>query len=349
MEKKISHMFEMGKEDLLSFVNSMIEGDPRTVVGVKAKGSKFAFGTLDSAEELRLDYDVTLLPPKNYFLPSLEPLLRYDLSDSTTQEIIQAEPLVIIGIHPYDLIAIEQMDAIFRDTNQDYHYIRKREKSVLIGVNMQNVSPYAFAGSMGTATTDHGFDLMLTDLGQKYLIEVGTEKGGELLNKYGRFSEADGEAVVEARRIEAEIPSKFQKRINFSPDELPELLEENYDNEIWAKNAEKCLKCGSCNLVCPTCYCFDVQDITELNLKRGERIRTWDGCLLQDFAKVATGENFRGDDAARYRHRFMRKGKYLHDKYGYIACVGCGRCSSACLPDIADPTEVFNTLKGVAV
>ena len=80
-------------------------------------------------------------------------------------------------------------------------------------------------------------------------------------------------------------------------------------------------------------------------MKCGERVRTWDGCLLEDFAKVATGENFREDSASRYRHRFMRKGKYLHDKFGFIACVGCGRCGSSCLPDIADPTKVFNELK----
>ncbi|HID74244.1 MAG TPA: hypothetical protein EYP43_04245, partial [Thermoplasmata archaeon] len=112
---------------------------------------------------------------------------------------------------------------------------------------------------------------------------------------------------------------------------------------------EKCLKCGSCVLVCPTCYCFDVRDESDLSLTRGERYRTWDGCLLEDFAKVASGENFRGTKASRYRHRYNKKGVYLFDRFGFIACVGCGRCSSQCIPDIANPVDVFNDLYGLIV
>jgi hypothetical protein len=337
--------YEMEKRDFKNFVDAIIKKGTKTVVGVKSKGDKFAYDTLNSADELRLDYDVTVLPPKKYFLPPTEPLLRYNLLDSSVQELSDVTPLIIIGIHPYDLIALEQMDVVFRDTNPDYHYLKKREESILIGVNMQNVSPHSFAGSMNTATTDRGFDLMLTDVGDRYAIEVGSEKGRDLLETYTNASVADPETIAKVKQAETEILSKFEKRINFPPEELPELLEKNYNNELWSKKAEKCLKCGSCNFVCPTCYCFDVQDVPDLNLKGGERIRTWDGCLLEDFAKVATGENFREDIAARYRHRFMRKGKYLYDKFKFIACVGCGRCGSNCLPDIADPTEIFNELK----
>jgi len=344
MKAEIVMMYEIGKEDFRSFINALIKRDHRTIVGVKSKRSKFVFDELSSADELRLDYDVTILPPKKYFLPASEPLLRYNLVDSSVQAVTGVEPLIIIGIHPYDLIALEQMDTVFKDTNPDYHYLRKREDSILIGVNIQNVSPRSFAGSMGTATTDHGFDLMLTDVGDRYAIEVGSEAGRALLRN-AKCSEADENTRKEVQRIKEELPSKFEQRLNFPPEELPQLLAENYENDLWNTKAEKCLSCGSCNLVCPTCYCFDVQDVNELSLKSGKRVRTWDGCLLQDFAKVASGENFREDQTARYRHRFMRKGKYLYDRFGFIACVGCGRCSSSCLPDIADPTEIFNSLK----
>lgn len=335
------------KDDFKNFVNALIKNDSRDVEGVKSKGNKFTFDTLSSADELRLDYDVTLLPPKKYFLPPSETLLKYNLLDKfSVNAVNNVEPIIIIGIHPYDLVAIEQMATIFKDPPLDDNYIRKLEESILIGVNIQNVSPHAFAGSMGTATTDSGFDLMLTDIGDRYAIEVGSEKGNTLLEKYAKVTAAGNDTIFKVQRIKAELVSKFKKQINFSSEELPKLLEDNYENELWNTNSKKCLSCGSCNLVCPTCYCFDVQDITELNLKSGERIRTWDGCLLEDFAKVATGENFRENRAARYRHRFMRKGKYLYDKFGFIACVGCGRCTSSCLPDIADPAKVFNTLKG---
>lgn len=334
------------KDDFLNFVDTLIKNDSRTVVGVKSKRDKFIFDTLNSADELRLDYDTTILPPKKYFFPPIEPLLRYNLGEKLSiQAVIEVTSLIIIGIHPYDLIAIKQMDQVFKNSNPDCNYLQKREKSILVGINIQNVSPYAFAYSMGMATTENGFDFMLTDIGDKYAIEINSEEGNNLIEEYARVSEVNEEAIKKIQHIKTEIKSKYKKQINFSPQELPKLLEENYDDEIWETNAKKCLSCGSCNFVCPTCYCFDVQDIVRLSLKEGERIRSWDGCLLEDFAKVASGENFRKDRSARYRHRFLRKGKYLYDKFGFIACVGCGRCVANCLPDIADPTKVFNALK----
>jgi NAD(P)H-flavin reductase len=97
-------------------------------------------------------------------------------------------------------------------------------------------------------------------------------------------------------------------------------------------------------MVCPTCFCFDVKDEVALNLKEGERLRFWDGCMLVDFAKVATGENFRHDRASRFRHRIFRKGKYVIERYGRVGCVGCGRCAIACLAGIASPLEAFNAI-----
>ena len=93
------------------------------------------------------------------------------------------------------------------------------------------------------------------------------------------------------------------------------------------------------------CFCFDVHDEVELNLKDGERWRRWDSCQLDEFARVAGGENFREHQAARLRHRFMRKGRYLMEKYGELGCVGCGRCARSCLVDIS-PVQVFNELHG---
>jgi hypothetical protein len=123
MEKE--RFYEMEKRDFKNFVDAIIKKGTKTVVGVKSKGDKFVYDTLNSADELRLDYDVTVLPPKKYFLPPTEPLLRYNLLDSSVQELSDVTPLIIIGIHPYDLIALEQMDVVFRDTNPDYHYLKK--------------------------------------------------------------------------------------------------------------------------------------------------------------------------------------------------------------------------------
>lgn len=335
------------KEDFDVFVNDLITNDTREVVGVQSKGSKYVFDRLDSAEDLRLDYDVTILPPKKYFMPQRETILEYEKTEDKLQmePVVGVKPRIIIGIHPYDLIAIEQLDEVFSDTYEDDNYLAKREDCVLIGMNIREVSDWSFAGSMGTATTDSGYDLMLTDLGDEYAVEVGSPKGNELLEDT-KTRDASSEDVEKVEKAKEDLLDKFEKKLNFPPEELPRILEKNYDNmEFWKKNSEKCYSCGSCNLVCPTCYCFDVEDLNEINMREGKRERRWDGCLLEEFAVVAGGENFRRTKEERYRHRYMRKGRYIYEKYGFIACVGCGRCGSHCIPDIADPCRIYNELE----
>lgn len=336
----------INKKDFEALVNDLISNDSREVVGVQSKGSKFVFDNLESAEDLRLDYDVTILPPKKYFMPQREKILDWEKSDGSfeVETFLEVKPRIIIGIHPYDLVAIEQMDKVFADNYEDDYYFSKREECVLIGVNMQSVSDWSFAGSMGTATTDSGYDLMLTELNDKYAVEIGSSKGSDLLED-AEIRDATSEEIEKVESFKENLLSKFDKSLDFPPEKLPEILEENYDNmEFWEENSEDCYSCGSCNLVCPTCYCFNVEDLNDIDMEGGKRTRRWDGCLLEEFAVVAGGENFRGTKAERYRHRYMRKGLYIYNRYGDIACVGCGRCGSHCVPDIADPSRIYNKL-----
>ncbi|MCX8150509.1 MAG: 4Fe-4S dicluster domain-containing protein [Candidatus Bathyarchaeota archaeon] len=347
----------ISKDEFSNFVDALIKDEKWNVIGVKAKGDKFAFGPLENANELRLDYDVTLLPPKKYFFPQRETLFTYNLADGSSAKNPETKPSVIIGVHPYDIVALFHMDEIFRDTKSDPHYFEKRNSTVIIGVNMQKMSKWNFAPYMGCAIVDYGYDLMLTDLGNRYAISVGSQKGGELLSKYAKnVNSALARDIQLVGQKKREIMNMSQQKFDFSTEMIPELLKETYEESgFWEKHAEKCLACGSCVLVCPTCYCFDVKDNPDLALEQVERIRTWDGCLLEDFAKIASGENFRPTRPTRYRHRYFKKGKYLFDRFGFISCVGCGRCSSNCLPNIANPVELFNDMyheihsKGVKV
>jgi NAD(P)H-flavin reductase len=337
----------LSKNDFADFVNALIKDDSWNVIGVKAKGNKFAFGTIEDASELRLDYDVTLLPPKKYFFPQRETLFTYNLAGGfSAKNPAEAKPIVIIGVHPYDIVALFHMDEIFRETKSDPYYFKKRESSIIIGVNIQKMSKWNFSTYMGAATVDYGYDLMLTDLGNRYAISVGSQKGGELLSTYAKNLTSalarDIQMVGQKRR---EIFNMSQQKLDCPPEQIPEILKKTYEESgFWEEHSEKCLACGSCVLVCPTCYCFDVKDNPDLSLEQGERIRTWDACLLEDFAKIASGENFRSTRPTRYRHRYFKKGKYLFDKFGFISCVGCGRCSSNCLPDIANPVNLFNDM-----
>ena len=337
----------ISKQDFSEFVNSLIKGGSWNVVGVKSKGAKYAFGPLESADELRLDYDTTLLPPKKYFFPQRETLFSFDVATGVfTEASTVVKPKVIVGVSPYDLVALLHMDEVFRETKADPYYAEKRNTSIIIGINIQKMTKWNFSAVMGCATIDHGYDLMLTDLGAKYAVEIGSSKGEELLTKYAKnVRDAYANEVQMVGRKKHEIMNMSQQKLDFSPDLISELLNQNYANsQFWEKHSEKCLACGSCVLVCPTCYCFDIRDNPDLTLEHGERVRTWDGCLLEDFAKVASGENFRPTKPARYRHRYFKKGKYLFDRFGFVSCVGCGRCGSNCLPDIANPVKLFNDM-----
>jgi sulfite reductase subunit B len=334
----------ISKNDFNDFVKQLIEDTKYKVHGPKAKGDKFVFGCLESNEELRLDYDTTILPPKKYFLPQYETLLEFSMKDPLNlKEKDSQKPLILIGVHPYDIIAIKQMDSYYLDTDISRAYLKKRKNTILIGSDVLNVHDRAFFGSMGTAQVDDGYDLFITDLGKKVAIEIGTKIGEKLLQKASRVHEASDIEKQKVHAIRNAAQGTAKRGMKVDPKQCYSLLEKNYDSKVWEEQAEKCLACGTCTMVCPTCFCYDIID--EVGLKDdGKRVRTWDGCLLRQFTEVAGGEIFREGITERYRHRFYRKGKYLPDRLGFVACVGCGRCSIQCIPDIADPVKVINLI-----
>lgn len=336
----------LSKEKFREFTQNMIKAE--RVIGVKPKETKYEFGQLASADELVMDYDVTLRSPRTFFQPPKEKLFDFKLgANPEVKPSLVNDPFVLLGVHTYDLKALNQMDVVWSENNADQHYAARRNAATVIALEPLRASKWSFWASMDSVTVDKGYDLLLTDIGDKYVIEVGTEKGTAFLSKYASAEDAT-DADLQARdKARANLTNLCQadRKIKCSTDKIPAAMKNSYDNAIWEKQAEKCYSCGSCNLVCPTCYCFDVKDNIELDLKTGQRSRRWDGCLLEPFAKVAGNENFREHREDRFRHRIMRKTVYLNEKLGgEMACVGCGRCSSTCLPDITDPVKIINEL-----
>lgn len=314
------------------------------VYGVVAKDARFAYDQLTSATDLRLDFDVTILSPKKLFQPIVETIMKFH-KDGHYESVVEDDPFIIFGVHPYDIVALKQMDAIFSQDYNDIHYMSRRNRATIVACDIQNASPTMFAASMGTATVQDGFDVLLTKVGDTYLADFRTERGEALLATLGDVPDAD--TYLLARREQYwEDAGRFLNKylLKCAPTDLPLLLETFYDHPVWEHNSSLCYSCGSCNMVCPTCYCFDVQDEVGWSLNDGERIHKWDSCMLRDFAQVAGGHNFRRRREERYRHRFYRKGQYLWKRMGMIACVGCGRCTSACTAKIANPVELYNTL-----
>jgi ferredoxin len=332
------------ENDLGPFVDRLIAAT--RVVGPVAKKTKFVFAELKAASDLRLDYDCTILPPKKVFFPPQQPLITFTGTEATS--CIAPVDQVLFGVHCYDIRGIDILDTLFKSGNPDQNYLANREHTTIVGCSVQQVAPRAFWASMGPEVEPQGHDAFITKIAAGYVFKTRTPKG-EALVRHGAFRPATAQeqagGVAENERIAAECPEKMK----YPSAEVARKVRAAFGNEaLWKKLAEDCLSCGTCNIICPTCYCFDVQDTWNLDQQSGVRCRMWDGCLLPGFAEVSLGagktENFREHPHQRYRHRVMRKTAYLNDKIGGLACVGCGRCSLSCLPDIADPVHIVDTI-----
>jgi ferredoxin len=346
--------FVIPARELRELVSGLMEAQPVFGPVNKSRRSHIAkdapfwvYARLEGPEELALHHDVTIMPPKKLFFPAEEPVIEYDF-EGWGRAVIHDEPFAVVGVHPYDLAAIGQLDKVFGDTHPDAHYLARRRGSLLIGMDPTRLAPRSFWASMDAAES-RTFDLMLTDIGaggaSLYVAEVGSPKGAEVIRRHrGLFEPAGGGELAARDEVRQYIRrASLEHGLKFDCYELPRLLPRMMDSVVWDEKARTCYSCGTCNLVCPTCYCFDLRDEARLDMTGGARLRRWDGCQLEDFA-VTQACNFRPLKVGRFRHRLLRKGLFLYQRYGDIACVGCGRCSTQCLPDIADPQDVYNRL-----
>ena len=167
-----------------------------------------------------------------------------------------------------------------------------------------------------------------------FLIHVNTLEGETLIENSKVCEEATPSHMKKLDELREEKKKIFHNEVKTTAKRLPELFAKSYDSKVWEDIGNRCLSCGNCTNVCPTCYCFDVEDVSDLNLTTGKRIRVWDSCQNEPFAKVAGGESFRNYRSQRQRHRYYRKFKFPVDKYSRFFCTGCGRCSRTCMAGI---------------
>lgn len=334
------------KAKFRGFVGEMAAA--RRVVGpVEKEPGFYVFSDVEDVERLALDYPITLQSPKKYFMPPEETLLTFKADQALAVEsVTESEPLVLVGVHPCDVYALRLLKVIFEDTNADPHYLNRCKDAIVIGVDcLKPCDEYSFCADMGSLDAEKGYDLMLTDIGDEYFIDVGTEAGLDLLRDCPGVKPASNAEFAARQKAAEQKRSSFHNRLPVDTRYLPEILTDAYDSLVWQATARRCFSCGSCNLVCPTCYCFDVTDEMALSLQEGERKRRWDGCTLNSFAVVAGGENFREEREDRLRHRIFRKGKYIREKYGLSGCVGCGRCDRVCVGKI-NSVDIYNQITG---
>jgi len=297
---------------------------------------KFGWEQVEDPSDVRLDYTVTVLGPKQFLWPPRQRLVSYRLDDGPDPKpVVAHEPQVLLGVHPCDITAIGTLDAAFAKDVPDPHYLARRADTAIVGIDCAApCDESSFCLDMGSLYPESGFDVMLTPMGEVYFVEVATDLGQALLEaaRVRPATKADMEAHT---KFAEEKRSNFHYKLPYEAKYLPEVLEASYDSLVWEAISRRCFSCGSCNTVCPTCYCFDVYDEIADDLSSGCRTRRYDSCQLDPFAEVAGGENFREERSSRLRHRMFRKGKYILEQTGRPGCVGCGRCERACVAGIS--------------
>jgi len=309
----------------------------RTVAAPVSKGhGSFSFESVTSAEEIAMRYVPTILPPKKYFMPQRETLLEFDFGErSVVEAIADLDAITLFGVHTCDLAAIQCLNMVFSERPKDYHYLLRKQHIDIIGLECNiYCDEYANCASMNTYLPAGGYDLFFSDLGDYFIVDIATQRGEEIVGKGAMFAEASDLHLSALRELRENKKAIFSNELPIAPKKIADLFDRSFGSNVWKDLQERCLACGNCTTVCPTCYCFDIRDEINLNLTSGRRYRVWDSCQLEPFAKVAGGENFRKERSARQRHRYYRKFRYPLDRYGRFFCTGCGRCSRTCMASI---------------
>ena len=335
------------KQEFRKLVGIILESNE--VIGPKQVGSNkdgkpiHQYLPVMNFEEIDLDYETTEYPAKTYFLPYRENLCTYRFNEGDWKQQIayRIQPRAIIGLHACDINALLKLDKVMaRDFFPSPYYISRRRNTFVVGID-HDPCEGGFCRSLGTDTVTHGFDLFLTDLGDRYFVAIDSARGFNILQRVEvqEVTEQDTADYLEVRR---RIAGGFGTSVNVQ--NLPNLLDIEFESEVWRKWGAKCLSCGSCAMVCPTCYCYGVTERVSMDSSEGAKVKQLYSCNLFDFAEVAGGHNFRPDRETRLKYRYYHQHRGFVETYDEPKCVGCGRCGRVCLAGI-NPPEIIQDLQ----
>jgi formate hydrogenlyase subunit 6/NADH:ubiquinone oxidoreductase subunit I len=249
-----------------------------------------------------------------------------------------ATAYAFVGVRPCELAAIQMQDKVFlRDDYTDPIYHQHREKVFILAVNCVHPAGTCFCATMRTGPrAETGYDLCLTEIDEHFLVDIGSALGMEII--MGLPSEPASAFLL--GKAKAALQSAAERAgCDIDPDTCAEAILGNLDHERWDDVAKRCLSCGNCTLACPTCFCWDVTDQTNLSDTETRRERTWDSCFNPSYSYQAGG-NTRPTIRSRYRQWLSHKFGSWKQQYGMLGCVGCGRCITWCPAGIDTRVEV---------
>ena len=254
-------------------------------------------------------------------------------------------PLAFFGVRSCELHAIAIQDRVFLDGRYvDRDYAARRKDTFVVALNCFEPGGTCFCVSMETGPrAERGYDLALTEIldgDHRFLVEVGSERGGELLAELPRRP-AGPEDIGAAEAAVAGAARRMGREVDTT--DIRDLLVGNLEHPRWDEVAQRCLTCGNCTLVCPTCFCTSVEDVTDLSGLQTERVRSWDSCFSVEYSYIHGG-SIRPSGRSRYRQWLTHKFGTWFDQFGSSGCVGCGRCITWC-PVGIDVTEELTAIR----
>ncbi len=266
-------------------------------------------------------------------------------------------PLAVLGARSCELHALRIQDKVFLESPYpDPEYRRRRAELFVVAINCRRAAATCFCHAMNTGpAVGEGFDLALTERDDAFVVEIGSDRGAEIMQSVGGQL-CSAEEIESARRVPADLSQRMAARsLNAAPgdaargrqlktDGIHDLLLGNLEHPRWDEVAKRCLACGNCTMVCPTCFCSSVQDVSDLAGDECQRVRQWDSCFTCEHSHMSSGA-VRKSIKAQYRQWLTHKLASWIDQFGSSGCVGCGRCITWC-PVGIDLTEEVAAIRG---
>ena len=306
------------------------------------------YGLRTTDERRVFGHTTTASSPRRHLHPPRETLVRIRRADDGFEvEVPGADepPLALVGIRPCDVHGIDVADRVSR-AGGDEPAVRRREATIVVAANCTRAGETCFCVSTGTGPEARtGHDLALTELddeaGHRFLVEVGTERGAALLDRIPSTPATDADRTAAAEGVDR---ARVQTR-TLPTEGLHDALLGALESPRWDDVAQRCLSCGNCTLVCPTCFCTTVEDRTDLDGEQSERNRRWESCFTLDHSHLGEG-SVRDTVHHRYRQWLTHKLATWVDQFGELGCVGCGRCVTWCPVgiDLTEEALAFNPL-----
>ncbi len=313
-------------KDKLAEVIGALEG--YQVFAPMAVDDVVRFKPVEDPAEVSLDFHNSNVPPKELMFPQTETLFKYRVGSTDIEPEVPEESAkrLVFGIRPCDAMAYTIVDHLYSWDFPDPYYQKRRESTVLFGLACAEPMSSCFCPSLGGGpASEKGLDALMFDLGDTFYVKTITDSGEEAAKAMGLEAASETE-VKAAQAQEAEALAGIKRSID--TEGIPEKLPALYDHPFWEQFSDRCLSCGICTFLCPTCHCFDIQD--EVEAFDGRRARMWDTCMFAEYTAHTSGHNPRPTRKERTRNRISHKYSYFPEKFDVIACVGCGRCIYFC-------------------